>query len=179
LGYSEAQVKAIASDYLVTDGPNDEGEMFQRPAIPADRIPSPFANEQAARYANNGAYPLDLSLIVKARKYGADYINALLIGYQDPPEGVTLSPGMYYNKYFAGNQIAMAPVLMDGGVSYADGTEATINQQAHDVATFLAWAAEPTMDERKRMGWAVLIFLTFFSVLMYLVKKKIWKDVEK
>ena len=179
LGYSEAQVKAIASEYLVTDGPNEEGEMFQRPAIPADRIVSPFPNEQAARYANNGAYPLDLSLIVKARKYGADYIHALLTGYQDPPEDVTIGPGMYYNKYYAGNQIAMAPVLMDGGIMYADGTEASIDQQAHDVATFLAWAAEPTMNDRKRMGWAVLIFLTFFSILMYLVKKKIWKDVEK
>jgi len=178
LGYSEDQVKAIAAEYMVTDGPNDEGDMFERPARPADRFRSPFANVQAARYANNGAYPVDLSLITKARKYGADYIHALMTGYKDAPADFDLGPGMYYNKYYSGHQIAMAPILMDDGISYADGTPATAEQQAHDVATFLTWAAEPHMDTRKRMGWAVLIFLTFLSVIMYLVKKKIWKDVE-
>jgi quinol-cytochrome oxidoreductase complex cytochrome b subunit len=179
LGYSEDQVKAIASEYTIMDGPNDEGEMFERPARAADRFYNPFPNEKAARYANNGAYPLDLSLIVKARHYGEDYIHALLTGYEDAPEGFEMNEGMNYNKYFAGHQIAMAPVLMDGAISYADGTEATIDQMAHDVATYLAWASEPSQDERKRLGWAVVLFLTFMSVLLYLVKKKIWKDVEK
>ncbi len=179
LGYSEDQVKAIAQEYMVMDGPNDEGEMFERPARPSDRFKSPFANEQAARYANNGAYPPDFSLIVKARHYGADYIHALLTGYKEAPEGYEMNPGMYYNEYFGGHQIAMAPVLIEGGVSYADGTEATIEQQAHDVATFLAWASEPSQDQRKRIGWRVILFLVFLSSILYLVKKKIWKDVEK
>lgn len=179
LGYSEDQVKAIAAEYTVMDGPNDEGEMFERPARPADRFKSPFANDKAARYANNGALPPDFSLIVKARHHGADYIHALLTGYKAAPEGFDLGQGMYYNEYFAGHQIAMAQPLMDDQVVYADGTPATVEQQAHDVATFLAWASEPSQDDRKRMGWKVIIFLTFLSVLLYQVKKKIWKDVEK
>jgi quinol-cytochrome oxidoreductase complex cytochrome b subunit/cytochrome c1 len=178
LGYSEDQIKAVASQYTVMDGPNDEGEMFERPARPSDRFKSPFANEQQARYGNNGAYPLDLSLIVKARKYGADYIHALLTGYAEPPEGFEMGQGMYYNKYFAGHQIAMAPPLMDGQLMYADGTEATVEQMSHDLSTFLAWAAEPTQDQRKQMGLKVLLFLIFLSIVMYLVKRKIWKDVE-
>jgi ubiquinol-cytochrome c reductase cytochrome b/c1 subunit len=179
LGYSEAQVKAIAAEAMVTDGPNDEGEMFQRPATPADRIYGPYPNDQAARYANNGVLPPDMSLIVKARKYGADYINALLTGYKEPPEGVTLSTGMYYNKYYAGNLIAMPQPFMDGQVTYADGTESTVEQMSYDVTTFLAWASEPTQDDRKRMGWKVLNFMVFFSFLLYLVKKKIWRDVKE
>ena len=179
LGYSEAQVKAIASEYNVTDGPNDEGDMFERPARPADYFGPPFENDNAARFANNGALPLDLSLIVKARHYGADYIHALLTGYSDAPEGFEMNPGMNYNEYFAGHQIAMAAPLMDDQIAYADNTPATVEQMAHDVSTFLAWAAEPSQDERKRTGWKVLLFLTFMSALLYLVKKKIWKDVEK
>jgi len=179
LGYSEDQVKAIAAEYEVEDGPNDEGDMFMRPARPSDKFWAPFANEQAARYANNGAYPVDMSLIVKARPYGADYIHALLTGYKDAPEGFEMNEGMHYNEYFGGHQIAMAAPLMDDQISYADGTPATVDQMAHDVATFLAWASEPSQDERKRMGWKVLIFLIFTSVILYLVKKKIWKDVEK
>jgi len=179
LGYSEAQIKAIASEYMVEDGPNDEGDMFDRPARPADNLASPFTNEKAARYSNNGAYPLDLSLIIKARHYGEDYLHALLTGYKDAPEGYEMNPGMNYNKYFAGHQIAMAAPLMDDQISYADETPATVEQMAHDVSVFLAWASEPSQDDRKRMGWKVVIFLTFMSVLLYLVKKKIWKDVEK
>jgi len=179
LGYSEAQVKAVAAEYNVTDGPNDEGDMFDRPARPSDRIVSPFANEKAARYANNGAYPLDLSLIVKARHGGEDYIHALLTGYEDAPEGVEMNEGMNYNKYFAGHQIAMAAPLMDDQISYADGTTATVEQMAHDVSVFLAWASEPSQDQRKRMGWKVVIFLIFMSFVFYGVKKKVWKDVEK
>jgi len=118
-------------------------------------------------------------LIVKARHYGADYLHALLTGYEDAPEGVEMNAGMHYNKYYGGNQIAMAAPLNEGQVSYADGTEATVDQMAHDVATFLAWASEPSQDDRKRLGWKVVIFLTFLTVLLYRVKKKIWKDVEK
>lgn len=178
LGYNEDQIKAIAAESLIDDGPNEEGDMFQRPGIAADRFPSPYPNKQAARYANNGAYPPDLSLITKARKYGADYLHALLIGYNEPPEGFNLTPGTYYNKYYAGHQIKMPPPFMDGQIMYADGTAATTEQMAHDVTTFLAWAAEPTQDERKRLGWAVIVFLCFFSFLLYRVKKEVWKDVE-
>ena len=179
LGYSEDQVKAIASEYMVTDGPNDEGEMFERPARPSDRFKSPFANEKAARAANGGAYPKDLSLIAKARHGGEDYLYALLTGYQEPPNGFDVPEGMYYNKYFEGHLIAMAPPLMEGAVSYADGTEATVPQMAHDVSTFLAWAAEPALETRKKMGLQVLIFLAVFSVIMYLAKKEVWKNVKK
>ena len=178
LGYSEAQVKTIAAEYMVTDGPDDEGEMFERPARPSDTFFAPFANEKQARYANNGAYPLDLSLIVQARHYGADYIAALLSGYSEAPAGKELMDGMYWNKYYAGHQIAMAPPLMDGQLEYADGTEATVEQMAYDVASFLTWAGDPHHDDRKRMGLRVMLFLLVLSVLMYLVKKKIWRDVE-
>lgn len=178
LGYSEDQVKTIAAEYMVTDGPNDEGEMFQRPARPSDAFFAPYANEQQARYVNNGAYPLDLSLIVAARKNGADYIAALLSGYSEPPEGEELMEGMYWNEYFKGHQIAMAPQLMDGMVEYADGTEATVEQMSYDIASFLTWASDPHHDERKRMGLRVVLFLIVFSVLMYLVKKKVWRDIQ-
>ena len=178
LGYSEDQVKAIAAEYTVADGPNDEGDMFDRPGRPADRFPSPFANEQAARYANNGALPPDLSLIVKAREHGANYVHAILAGYEAAPEDFHLNSGMHYNKYFAGHQIAMAQPLTDDQIAYADGTPATVEQMAHDVSTFLAWTAEPSQDARKLLGWKVLLFLTVLAVLMYRVKKKIWKDVE-
>ncbi len=179
LGYSDAQVKSIASEYEVTDGPNDEGDMFDRPARPSDNFKDPFENDNAARFANNGALPPDLSLIAKARHGGADYLHAILTGYVEAPEGFEMNPGMSYNKFFSGHQIAMAPPLMDDQISYADNTPATVEQMAHDVSTFLTWASEPSQDDRKRTGWKVVIFLTFFSILLYLVKKKIWKDVEK
>lgn len=178
LGYSEDQVKTIAAEYTVMDGPNDEGEMFERTARPSDTFFQPFANEQAARYTNNGAYPLDLSLIVSARHYGADYIAALLSGYSEPPEGKTLMEGMYWNKYYSGHQIAMAPPLMEGAIEYADGTHASVDQMAYDVASFLSWASDPHQDERKRMGLRVMLFLLVLSGLMYLVKKKIWRDIK-
>jgi cytochrome c1 len=152
--------------------------MFLRPALAADRLPSPFPNEQAARYANNGAYPPDLSLITKARLGGPDYINALLTGYrEDPPTDVQLMPGMYYNEYFPGHQIAMAPPLADGQLDYADGTEATLAQMSKDVVTFLSWAAEPELEERKRMGVKVMLFLIVLTALLYALKRKIWADV--
>lgn len=178
IGFAEDQIKAIAAEFEVPDGPNEEGEMFTRPATPADRFAKPFANANAARFANNGALPPDLSLITKARKGGADYIYALLTGYADePPEGVEMMPGMMYNTYFPGNQIAMAPPLAEGAVEYADGTKATVAQMASDVTTFLAWAAEPEMEERKRMGVKVLLFLIVLTAMLYALKRQIWKDV--
>ena len=168
----------IADEYEVEDGPDDEGEMFMRPAKAADYFVPPFANEQAARASNNGALPPDLSLIVKARKDGANYLYGLLTGYEEEaPEGVEMMEGMYYNEYFPGHQIAMAPPLAEGSVDYADGTEATLDQEAHDVVTFLAWAAQPELEERKRLGVKVLLFLIVLTGMLYAVKRKIWSDV--
>lgn len=178
LGYTEDEVKAIAAEYEVMDGPNDEGEMFSRPATPSDRFPAPYPNEQASRAANNGAYPPDLSLIVEARGGFENYLYALLTGYpEEPPAGVELMDGMYYNNYYSGHQIAMAAPLYDEGIEYADGTVATISQQARDVTTFLAWASEPNMETRKQTGVAVLLFLVVLSGLLYASKRKIWADV--
>ena len=178
IGLSEAQVREIAAQFMVNDGPNDEGQMFERPARLSDRFRSPFPNEQAARAANNGAYPVDLSVITKARAHGADYILALLTGYVDPPPGVTVMDGMHYNAWFPGFQIAMPNVLNDDQVEYADGTRATVEQMARDVATFLAWAAEPELEERRRMGVRVLVFLAILGGLVYATKRKVWADVK-
>jgi ubiquinol-cytochrome c reductase cytochrome c1 subunit len=178
LGLSEAEVAGIAATVQVQDGPNDEGQMFERPGRASDRFPSPFANEQAARAANNGAYPPDLSVITKAREGGADYIHALLTGYEDPPAGVTVAEGMHYNKYFAGHQIAMPPPLTsEGQVEYHDGTKATVDQMARDVSQFLTWAAEPELEQRKAMGVKIILFLTVLGGLAYAVKRKVWADV--
>lgn len=168
----------IAAKYEVTAGPNDEGEMFQTAAKPADHMPSPFANEQAARVANNGALPPDLSLIVKARTGASDYIYGVLTGYLDPaPEGFTLNPGMYFNEYFPGHQIAMPPPLTDDRVTYADGTKATVSQMAHDVVTFLTWVSEPTLEERKQLGIKVILFLIVMTGFLYALKRQVWSDV--
>ncbi|MFM8991634.1 MAG: cytochrome c1 [Alphaproteobacteria bacterium] len=176
-GYSEDEVKAIAAEYKVMDGPNDNGEMFERTARPADRLHSPFANEKAARAANNGAYPPDLSLIVEARKNGPDYLYALLTGYKDPPAGVNLNDGMYYNEWFAGHQIAMPAPLSDDRVAYGDGTKATVSQMARDLTVFLAWASEPNLEQRKALGIKVILFLIVLSGILYAAKRKIWADV--
>ena len=178
LGLTEAQVAAIAAQFEIKDGPNDEGQMFERPGRPADRFRSPFANDAAARAANNGALPPDLSVMTKARAGGADYLFALLTGYVDPPAGVTLMDGMHYNKYFPGHQIAMGAPLNPDQVEYADGTKATVEQMAHDVSTFLQWAAEPELEKRRAMGVKVIIFLTILAGLTYAVKRKIWADVK-
>lgn len=178
LGYNEAQVKAVAAQYTTMDGPDDEGEMFERAMKPSDRFKSPYPNDNAARYANNGALPPDLSLITKARVGGADYVYALLTGYESAPEGEELAAGQHWNKYMAGHKIAMAPPLSDDIVAYEDGTPTTLNQYARDVAVFLTWAAEPEMEIRKRMGIKVVLFLLVFAGIMYAVKKKIWKDVK-
>ncbi len=178
LGYTPDEVKALAAEYTVMDGPNDDGEMFERPAIPADRYPLAFPNEQAARAANNGAYPPDLSLMTKARKGGPDYNYALLIGYpEEPPAGVELMDGMYYNAYFPGHQIAMPAPLYEDLIEYADGTPATVEQMAEDVTAFLMWTAEPNLEQRKSMGVTVVLFLLVLTGILYAVKKKIWSDI--
>lgn len=179
LGFTPEQVEAIAAKYEVQAGPNDEGEMFMAPAKPSDHIPSPFPNDQAARFANNGALPPDLSLIIEARVGGPDYVYSILTHYQDPPpEGFALNPGMYYNQYFPGHQIGMPPPLSDDRVTYLDGTPATVSQMAHDVVTFLTWAAEPNMEERKQMGMKALLFLIVLTGFLYALKRQVWSDVE-
>ena len=177
LGYNENQIKNIAAEYSVTDGPNDEGEMFERLARPSDAIKNPYPNENAAKYANNGALPPDLSLITKARANGSNYVYGLLTGYQDAPEGKTLLSGQYWNKYMPGNIIAMASPLSDGIVAYEDGTPETVDQYAKDVTEYLTWAADPSMETRKQYGIKVLFFLIVFAGLMYAVKRRIWADM--
>jgi len=178
IGLSEEQVRNIAAQVQVKDGPNDDGEMFERPARLADRFRSPFPNEQAGRAANNGAYPPDLSVITKARANGADYVKAMLVGYQDPPAGMTMGDGMNYNAYFPGFQIAMPNVLNPGQVEFADRTEATVEQMAKDVVSFLAWAAEPELEQRRQMGVRIMLFLIVLAGLTYAVKRKVWADVK-
>jgi ubiquinol-cytochrome c reductase cytochrome c1 subunit len=177
IGLSEDEIKAVAASYNVTDGPNDAGDMYERPARPSDKFVAPFANANAARAANNGALPPDLSLIVKARKGGADYVYGVLTGFVQPPAGVTVAEGMYYNAIFPGHQIAMPPPLSDGAVTFADGTEASVHQMAHDVVTFLAWAAEPELDARKKMGVKTILFLIALTAMAYAVKRKVWAEV--
>jgi len=175
--FSEAEVKAIAKEYLVEDGPDDYGDMFERDALPRDKFPSPYPNENAARAANGGAYPPDLSLITKARGGGADYIHALLSGYEEAPEGVEMRAGLYYNPYMAGGKIAMPVPLLEELVEYSDGTEATVEQMSMDVTHFLNWTAEPELEQRKRLGFMVLIYLTIFAGLMFFSMRKIWADL--
>jgi ubiquinol-cytochrome c reductase cytochrome b/c1 subunit len=194
-GYSVAQASAFASDYKIKDGPNDQGEMFERPGRPADYFPSPFPNEQAARAANGGAAPPDLSLITKARSYkrgfptflidfftqyqeqGPDYVAGVLQGYEDkPPAGFALPEGSYYNKYFPGHAIKMPKPLSDGQVTFDDGSPATVAQYAKDVTTFLMWTAEPHMEARKQLGLQVFVFLILLTGLLYFTKKKVWAD---
>lgn len=171
-------VMQIAAGYQVEDGPNDDGDMFMRDGLPSDAFPAPFENEQQARASNGGAYPPDLSLIVKARSGGADYIRSLLLGYEEAPEDSHLSPGQYYNAYFAGGAIAMAPPLVDDIISYDDGTTASVEQMAEDVVTFLTWAGDPHMEARKQMGVMVLMYLFIFAVLVYLAYRQVWRNVK-
>jgi len=177
LGYTEDQVKGIAAQVQVSDGPDDSGQMFQRPGRPSDPIPGPFPNDQAARAANNGALPPDLSLITKAREGGADYVYAIQTGYKDAPADVKLNANMYYNEYFPGHQIAMPPPLNPDQVKYADGTPGTVQQMAFDVSNFLSWAAEPTLEDRHRMGFKVILFLLVATGLFYAAKRKIWSRI--
>lgn len=176
-GFSADDLKALAAGYQVEAGPNDAGEMFQRPATPADHFPSPFPNEAAARVANNGALPPDMSLLAKARKGGEDYLYAFLTGFEDPPADVKMNDGMSYNKVFPGHQVGMPNILQADMVTYADGTKATVEQEAHDVSTFLTFVAEPHMDERKQMGVKVMLFLLVLAGLMYATKRKLWSTL--
>jgi ubiquinol-cytochrome c reductase cytochrome c1 subunit len=179
IGFSEEEVKQIASQYLVTDGPDDEGEMFERAALPSDKFVGPYANEQVARASNGGAYPPDLSLIVKARHDGANYVYSLITGFADAPEGFHMSEGKNYNPYFEGRQIGMPePIADDGQVEYQDGTYATKEQMAIDVVNFLQWAAEPETESRKKMGVRTMIFLGLLFVILIAAKKAVWKDLK-
>lgn len=177
IGFGEDQVRAIAAEYEVADEPDETGEVSQREALPSDRMPPPYPNEQAARAANGGALPPDLSLIVKARENGTDYVYSLLRGYEDPPADAEPRPGMHYNLYFADNWIAMPPPLQPDIVSYDDGTSATVEQMSSDVTTFLAWVAEPTLEERKGLGLRVMLFLVVLTGLLYATKRRIWSDI--
>ena len=179
LGYNKAEIKAFASSFSVIDGPDDDGEMFERPGMPADHFVSPYPNMNAARAANGGAYPPDLSLMTKARVGGANYLYSLIVGYKEPPADINIREGLYYNKYYSGNLIAMPQPLYGDDVTYADGTEATIEQMAADVTEFLAWSAEPEMEVRKRTGIAAVTFLLIMSILSYLAKQQIWANVKK
>lgn len=179
LGFSEGEVKTIAAEYSVQDGPNDAGDMFDRPGRPSDKFPSPYANEKLARVANNGALPPDLSLMVKARVDGTNYTYSLLTGYEAAPEGFHMNDGMHYNPYFAGSQIAMPKPLADGQVTFGDGTAATADQMAHDVVNFLQWASEPEMEDRKSMGVKVFLYLLVFTGLFIAAKKRVWRNLEK
>jgi len=198
LGYSEDQIKAFAAEYTIHDGPNDSGDMFDRPGRPSDRFPSPFANTEAAAAANNGAPPPDFSLLAKARSIergfptfvfdvftqyaegGPDYIYSLLTGYEDPPAGFEVPEGGHYNPYFAGAAVlAMPPPLSDGLVEFSDDAPQTVDQYAKDVAAFLMWASEPKLIERKALGFRVMAFLLLFAALMYLTKKKVWAGLKE
>jgi ubiquinol-cytochrome c reductase cytochrome c1 subunit len=194
--FTEAQATAVAESYQITDGPNDQGQMFQRPGKISDYFPPPFPNDQAARAALGGGLPPDMSTLAKARGYergfpwfifeaftqyqegGPDYIHAILTGYTDPPQGFVLPPGTHYNKYFPGNAIAMPKPINDGQVKYTDGSPQTVDQYGRDVAAFLMWAAEPKLDERKRLGFQVMIYLIVLAGLLYFTKKKVWREVE-
>ncbi len=176
--FSEAEAKAIASNFEVTDGPDSTGEMFTRPAKLSDKFVMPYANEEEAKSANGGAYPPDMSVLVKARKGGANYIYSLLLGYEDPPADMKLDDGVYYNKYMYGNKIKMAAPLSEDIVEYADGTKATTEQMSKDVVTFLMWAAEPHLEQRHKTGFRVIIYLIILTILVYFSMKKIWSRVE-
>lgn len=177
-GFPEAEVKSLAASYDIQDGPNDAGEMFTRPGRPSDKLPSPYANDQAGRAMNNGALPPDLSLIVKARPDGANYLYSLLTGYEDAPEGIEVPEGGYYNPYFPGGIIKMPHPLNADAVTYQDGTNASVEQMAHDVVSFLQWAAEPEMEARKRMGIKVMLFLAIMTGIFFAAKKRIWSKLD-
>lgn len=197
LGYSDDQVKAFAAEYEVEDGPNADGDMFTRAGIPTDHFPSPYPNASAAAASNNGAAPPDLSLIAKARAVergfptfvfdiftqynegGPDYVYSLLTGYEEPPAGVEVAEGTHYNPYFiAGKSLAMAKPLSDDQVTYDDGAPQTVDQYSHDISAFLMWAAEPHLEQRKKTGFRVMVFLILFSGLVYIAKRMIWSDVK-
>ena len=176
--FTEEEAKAIAANFEVTDGPNGDGEMFIRSAKLSDKFVKPYENEKAAQAANGGAYPPDMSVLAKARSGGVDYIYSVLLGYEDPPSGVTLDDGVYYNKYMYGNNIKMAKPLSDDLIEYSDGTIASEEQMAKDVATFLMWAAEPHLEARHKLGLKSMLYLIILTILVYFSMKKIWSRIE-
>jgi len=176
--FSEDQAKAIAGNFEVTDGPDSDGEMFVRSAKLSDKLVKPYKNDQEAMASNGGAYPPDMSVLVKARKGGADYVYSVLLGYEELPSDLTLEDGVYYNAYMSGNKIKMPNPLFEGLVEYNDGTKATEQQMAKDVATFLAWAAEPHLEERHKIGFKAIIYLIILSILAYFSMKKLWLRIE-
>ena len=176
--FSEEQAKAIAANFEVTDGPNSDGEMFTRPGKLSDKFVMPYANVGEAKLSNGGAYPPDMSVLLKARSGGADYIYSVLLGYEDPPEGMKLDDGVYYNKYMYGNKIKMPQQLYDDLVTYVDGTAATPEQMAKDITTFMAWTAEPKLEERHKFGFRAISYLIILTILVYFSMKKIWSRIE-
>jgi ubiquinol-cytochrome c reductase cytochrome c1 subunit len=177
IGFTDAEIKVIASQKQVADT-DDSGQNVQRPGKPSDHFAAPFPNEKASRTANNGAYPPDLSLIVKAREYGPDYVYSILTGFSNPPSSETPVANKYYNSYFQGHWISMPPPLHDGAVTYQDASPSSVDQMARDVVVFLQWAAEPEMEQRHEMGLKVLAFLFIMSVFCYLAKKRVWKNMK-
>ena len=172
------QAKVIAASFEVTDGPNADGEMFVRPGKLSDKFIMPYENIKAAQAANGGAYPPDMSVLIKARADGADYIYSLLQGYEEPPAGMTLDDGVYYNKFMYGNKIKMSNQLSDGLVEYNDGTKATVQQMSKDITTFLMWSAEPHLETRHQMGFKAIIYLIILTTLVYFSMKRIWSRIE-
>mgnify|MGYP003723262421 FL=1 len=172
--FSVEEAKAIAAQFEVEDGPNSDGEMFMRPGRLSDKFVKPYPNVEASTAANGGAYPPDMSVLVKARKGGADYIYSLLLGYEEPPTGFEIDEGVYYNKYMSGNKIKMTAPLSDGLVEYSDGTQSTTAQMAKDITTFLVWTAEPHLESQHRMGFKVIIYLIILLTLVYMSKQKVW-----
>ena len=176
--FSVAQAKAIAASFEVTDGPNADGEMFQRPGKLSDKFVMPYENVKAAEAANGGAYPPDMSVLVKARGGGVDYIYSLLQGYEEAPSGMILDEGVHYNKYMYGNKIKMSAPLSDGIIEYSDGTKASVEQMSKDVTTFLMWAAEPSLEARHQMGFKAIVYLIILTILVYFSMKRIWSRVK-
>ena len=176
--FTEQEAKAIAASFEVTDGPNADGDMFTRPGKLSDKFVMPYDNKKAAQAANGGAYPPDMSVLIKARGGGANYIYSLLQGYEDPPIGMTLDEGVHYNKYMYGNKIKMANQLSDGLVEYNDGTKATVQQMSKDVTTFLMWTAEPHLESRHQMGFKAIVYLIILTILVYFSMKRIWSRIE-
>jgi len=178
IGLSEAEVKEIAKSYNIKDGPNDEGEMFERPGRLSDHIPGPYLNEKQARASNNGALPPNLSLIIRAREDGANYVYSLLTGYdQTPPKDLQIPSTLYYNPYFPGLKIAMPKPLSENAVQYSDGTLATIDNMAHDVVNFLQWASDTKMEKRKKLGIKVLLYLSVFTIIFSIAYHRVWQKV--
>ena len=177
IGLTEAQIQSVAASVTVPKGVDSSGQPITGPATPADQFRSPFPNDEAARAALNGALPPDLSLIVNAREGNANYVYGILTGFVEPPKGFQVPTGRFYNEYFPGHLIAMPPPLQDGIVDFADGTKATVPQMAHDVVTFLQWAANPEMVQRKQIGVRVVLFMLLLTGLTYALKRKVWADV--